>query len=208
MQRCNQPNRKHLSRAMPYLILWFIWSERNRSRHQDTRFKPHNVIWQVHMYIRNSMVNGCLKPKHWRGVKLGINIPQQAEAIRALPLAMAIKWEPPDPPWIKVNTDGSFNEAINKAGGGGVIRDFSGWGPALAREAMAHLILLKRQLKFRATFIHREGNKAADFLARMGLGRDRGQQMQQDSVPRELADLVRMDQMGLSHVRTLGRDGD
>ncbi|XP_042045568.1 uncharacterized protein LOC121791808 [Salvia splendens] len=291
-KRINRSTKDHMARTLPCIILWYLWAERNNSRHNGVCFRAYNVVWQVrlyvqklvesgrarakhfkdvrfegltlpvHMYIRNSMANGCLKPKHWRGVKLGINIPQQAEAIRALPLAMAIKWEPPDPPWIKVNTDGSFNEAINKAGGGGVIRDFSGkmlvafcipfeaqsaleaellamihglniakefglpiwiesdaeqaiklingagWGPALAREAMAHLILLKRQLKFRATFIHREGNKAADFLARMGLGRDRGQQMQQDSVPRELADLVRMDQMGLSHVRTLGRDGD
>ncbi|XP_042035137.1 uncharacterized protein LOC121781465 [Salvia splendens] len=43
-KRVRQSGRKHLSRALPYLILWFIWAERNRSRHQSVQFKPFNVV--------------------------------------------------------------------------------------------------------------------------------------------------------------------
>lgn len=39
---------------------------------------------------------------------------------------MAIKWNPPERSWIKLNTDGAFAESTGKAGGGGIIRDHSG----------------------------------------------------------------------------------
>ena len=32
------------------------------------------------MHIRNSMANGNIKPKHWKGVNLGFNIPSQDES--------------------------------------------------------------------------------------------------------------------------------
>ncbi|XP_042023121.1 uncharacterized protein LOC121770456 [Salvia splendens] len=39
---------------------------------------------------------------------------------------VAIKWHPPDDPWIKLNTDGAFLEASDKAAGSGIIRDHTG----------------------------------------------------------------------------------
>ncbi|XP_042041284.1 uncharacterized protein LOC121786722 [Salvia splendens] len=116
-RRIQQPGKEHLSRVMPYLILWFIWAERNRSRHQSAQFKPFNVVWQVQVFIRNSMANGIYKMKHWKGVRLKITIPSHAEPRRTRPLALAIKWYPPDDPWIKLNTDGAYMEASDKAGG-------------------------------------------------------------------------------------------
>ncbi|XP_042045673.1 uncharacterized protein LOC121791928 [Salvia splendens] len=100
------------------------------------------------------------------------------------------------PIWIELDAE----QAINLVNG-------AGWGPALARQAVAQLILLKRQLKFRATFIHREGNKAADFLARMGLRLDSGRQLDHNSAPRDLMDFVRLDRMGVPNIRTLDGDG-
>ncbi|XP_041999982.1 uncharacterized protein LOC121749477 [Salvia splendens] len=114
-QRVRRQGRKHLGRAMPYIILWFLWAERNRSRHQSVRFKPFNVVWQVQTFIRNGMTNGTYKPKHWKGVLLKVNIPNQAEPRRSRPLAMAIKWNPPEQPWIKLNTDGAYCEDTDKA---------------------------------------------------------------------------------------------
>ncbi|XP_042051496.1 uncharacterized protein LOC121796781 [Salvia splendens] len=125
-RRVRQPGKKHLSRAMPYLILWFIWAERNRSRHQSVQFRPFNVIWQVQIYIRNSMTNGIYKKKHWKGVRLKINVPRHDEIRSPRPLAVAIKWQPPEDPWIKLNTDGAYLEESDKAGGGGIIRDHTG----------------------------------------------------------------------------------
>ncbi|XP_042016229.1 uncharacterized protein LOC121764242 [Salvia splendens] len=168
--------------------------------------------------------------------------------------------EPPDQTCIKLNKDGSFMEATNKAGGGGIIRDHSGnmlvafctpldahsaleaelmpmiqgldiakdfglpiwlesdaeqaiklingmvWGSACVRQVVAKLSLLKRQLKFRATFIHREGNKAADLLARKGLEQDTDLRMQHNSASRDLLDLILRDAMGVHHIRDLEGD--
>ncbi|XP_042009076.1 uncharacterized protein LOC121757625 [Salvia splendens] len=62
--RMQQDDRKHLCRVIPYLILWYIWAEHNRSRHEQTQFKSYNVVWQVQMFIHNNMANGTIKPKH------------------------------------------------------------------------------------------------------------------------------------------------
>ena len=35
-------------------------------------------------------------------------------------------WRPPEWPWLKVNTDGSFEGCTGRAGGGGVVRDHLG----------------------------------------------------------------------------------
>ncbi|XP_042059495.1 uncharacterized protein LOC121804003 [Salvia splendens] len=121
-----QHDRRHLSRVIPYLILWFLWAERNRSRHEQIQFKPYNVVWQVHMFIHNNMTNGHIKPKHWNGVKLGMSPPNHPETRGPRPLVMPVKWHPPERTWIKLNTDGAFFEATNKGGGGGLVRDHNG----------------------------------------------------------------------------------
>ena len=37
-----------------------------------------------------------------------------------------IKWERPESGWLKLNTDGSFDDLLGNAGGGGLIRDEQG----------------------------------------------------------------------------------
>ncbi|XP_042056294.1 uncharacterized protein LOC121800868 [Salvia splendens] len=115
--RIQQQDRKHLCRIMPYFILWFIWAERNRSRHEQVQFKPFNVVCQVQMFLHNNMANGHIKPKQWRGVKLRMSIPNQLETRGPRPIVMPIKWQPPDRPWIKLNTDGAYMVATDKGGG-------------------------------------------------------------------------------------------
>ncbi|XP_042003904.1 uncharacterized protein LOC121752880 [Salvia splendens] len=168
------------------------------------------------------MAIGSIKPKHWKGMSLKMSVPSQAESRRPRPLAMQIKWHPPEQPWIKINTDGAVS-TTGKAGGGGVIRDHdgklfaafatplgtqsaleaellaishglglakelnrpmwiesdseqtiklfngTGWGPAYIRRVMARLVIFKQQHNIRASFIHRKGNKAADWLAKWSL---------------------------------------
>ncbi|XP_042000007.1 uncharacterized protein LOC121749508 [Salvia splendens] len=81
---------------------------------------------RVQTFIQNSMATGNIKPKHWKGVKLKMSIPSKAETRLPRPLAMPIKWHPPDGPSIKINTDGAYSEASGKAGGRGIIRDSMG----------------------------------------------------------------------------------
>ncbi|XP_042041287.1 uncharacterized protein LOC121786724 [Salvia splendens] len=210
---------------------------------------------QVHLFIYNNMTNGHIKPKHWKGVKLGMSPPNHPETRGPRPLDMPVKWHPPERTWIKLNTDGAFFEATNKGGGGGLVRDHNGkllaafatplvvqsaleaklmaihyglevakafnlpiwiesdaeqaikllngtnWGPAQVRRVMALLHGFKRGHLFRATFIHREGNKAADSLAKMGVEQDNFQQMSPQNVPRRIRAIIRMDEMGVPNLR-------
>ena len=78
------------------------------------------------MFVRNSITHGSIKPKHWKDVKLGVCSPNRDEGRRPIPRALAVKWNPPDQPWIKLNTDGAFAESTGRAGGGGIVRDHLG----------------------------------------------------------------------------------
>ncbi|PRQ49307.1 hypothetical protein RchiOBHm_Chr2g0120451 [Rosa chinensis] len=40
----------------------------------------------------------------------------------AAPRFIRVAWQPPEPPWVKVNIDGSFRNQ-DQAGSGGVFRD-------------------------------------------------------------------------------------
>lgn len=124
--RFEQTAQLHISRVTPYLILWFIWAERNRSRHDGTRFKPYNVVWKVQMHLWNLMNLGKIGQEQWKGVKLGMAIPEQAIPRRRAHSSLHVKWHPPDHPWIKLNTSGVFKADNEQAGGGGVIRDHTG----------------------------------------------------------------------------------
>ncbi|XP_042023111.1 uncharacterized protein LOC121770446 [Salvia splendens] len=209
----------------------------------------------VHMFIYNNMANGHIKPKHWKGVKIGMSLPNHPETRGPRPLVMPVKWHPPERTWIKLNTDGAFSEATNMGGGGGLVRDHNGkllvafatplaahsaleaelmaihhglevakgfnlpiwveadaeqaikllngsaWGPAQVRRVMARLHGFKRRHTVRATFIPREGNKAADLLAKMGAEQDHFQQMSSQNVPATIRAIIRMDEMGVPNLR-------
>ncbi|XP_042008835.1 uncharacterized protein LOC121757323 [Salvia splendens] len=198
------------------------------------------------------MANGNIKPTHWRGMHLRMKPPTQAETRRPRPLAMAVKWHPPDQPWIKVNTDGAYADATKKGGGGYILAAFSApleaqsaleaellaiihgtnlakefgrpiwveadaeqvvklinstsWGPAHTRRAMTRIGILMRQHTIRTTFIHREGNKAADYLAKLGLDRTIFCRMSAETAPRMLKAIARMDEMGIPNIRVHDED--
>ena len=67
-------------------------------------------------------------------------------------------WEFEQPIWVESDAA----QAISLARG-------ASWGPAHTFRATAHLALHRRRGNFRITIIHREGNKAADLLAKMGM---------------------------------------
>lgn len=69
---------------------------------------------------------GRIRSEHWKDVRLSFAPPTWADGRRARPLVMAIKWNPPDAPWIKLNTASLFNEQSSTTGGGGIIRDHLG----------------------------------------------------------------------------------
>ncbi|XP_042043067.1 uncharacterized protein LOC121791929 [Salvia splendens] len=81
-----------------------------------------------------------------------------------------------------------------------------GWGHAHIRQAMVHIALHKPHLTLRTTFIHREGNKAADYLAKMGLELSSRQVWNAQAAPIGLKDIIRMEQMGIPNIRVWEQD--
>lgn len=116
----------HISRILPCLILWFLWAERNNSRHNETRFLARNVIWQAQMHIQNLSARGLIGVRNWSGCNSDATGRVRVEERRAVPLPRSIKWYPPEDPWIKLNTKGIFSEETGQAAGGGIIRNAEG----------------------------------------------------------------------------------
>ena len=126
-KRIQQHSKLYLCRLLPYLILWFLWSERNKCRHNELKFRAYNVVWQVHMHIRKLMEIRVIGPKQWKGVALPFPVPEQPHLNRnRLDLVVSIKWDPPNQPWLKLNTHGLFNASTDQASGGGIVRNHSG----------------------------------------------------------------------------------
>ena len=71
---------------------------------------------------------------------------------------------------------------------------------------MAHLALYRRHGDYRISFIHREGNKAADLLAKMGLEIEEQTRFDNQTAPRLLKAIVRMEEMGVPNIRVCDED--
>ncbi|XP_062026481.1 uncharacterized protein LOC133742818 [Rosa rugosa] len=103
-------------------LLWCIWYERNRLRHNTGIFSPNRFKVLFFNTLKDS---ASLAFKHASSTAnnrpifklLGLS-PLRASAPRFIPVA----WKPPDSPWVKANTDGSFRN-LNQAASGGVFRD-------------------------------------------------------------------------------------
>ncbi|KAH6764465.1 hypothetical protein C2S51_015714 [Perilla frutescens var. frutescens] len=74
-------------------------------------------------------------------------------------------------------------------------------GSGQLREVFSRLRLILRDRHVRVTHIHREGNRPADFLARLGHEVDDLHTFDVQTAPRPLASLVRMDQLGYPNFR-------
>ncbi|XP_042003906.1 uncharacterized protein LOC121752882 [Salvia splendens] len=99
------------------------------------------------------------------------------------------------PIWLEVDCE----QALNLLNG-------VSWGPPQVRHDVARLIVLKRQITLRASFIHREGNNVVDSLAKMGTEKTDYQRMTASSAPRLVRAMVRMEEMGMPNIRIRGED--
>ena len=87
--------------------VWLIWKQRNQVVFNHKSPNP-NICRLIKMQATEFFL--CLnnpKCNHQMITKL-------------------IKWERPESGWLKLNTDGSFDDLLGNAGGGGLIRDEQG----------------------------------------------------------------------------------
>ncbi|KAL0309423.1 UNVERIFIED_CONTAM: hypothetical protein Sradi_5884600 [Sesamum radiatum] len=69
----------HIISILPILILWFLWIERNDSKHRNMSFNAKRIIWRVHNYLWGLQVCKQNGHKWWRGdhhvaTQLGLKI--------------------------------------------------------------------------------------------------------------------------------------
>ena len=248
-------NKHHLCILIPCLICWFIWTERNGRVHHENVFKVENVCKRVVAYLRNLVLAGFLGPDQWVGCDPKVDFMEAQSRKSKVRKVEKVVWRPPEWPWLKVNTDGSFEGCTGRAGGGGVVRDHLGdiveafctpvaassgfeaelksllegvkmakrhglmlWletdaemvrsllekrqlGPADSRHTMAKIGRELKELQWRVSCIRREGNKVADFLAKMGRDSQELERFEGGAVPSRAKALARLDQLGMPSFR-------
>ena len=74
-------------------------------------------------------------------------------------------------------------------------------GPAETRNTMARIIIELRGLQWKISYIRREGNKVADFLAKMGKDSLELERFEGGAIPSRVRALARLDQLGMPNFR-------
>lgn len=202
---------KHLCTILPWFILWYIWAERNEDVHRENPLVAENVIRRVSLHLRNLVLAKVIGPEQWTNCCPKLEEMNSQARERGTRKVGRVQWRPPDPGWIKLNVDGAFRSSSLSAGGGGVVRDSHGISLAKlhclrlwiesdadivvrwlasdqlgAAEVCVEMELIRRELEgvtWRISHIFREGNKAADFLAEIGLQAGSRMIYSKESVP-------------------------
>ncbi|XP_047943058.1 uncharacterized protein LOC125189874 [Salvia hispanica] len=176
----------------------FIWLERNENVYREKIFDAENVIRRVNSQLRNLVLAKVLGPDQWGGCfpQLDVMLGEVRRGCRRA--VVRILWRPLDEGWLKLNVDEAFSHSLHRAGGGGVLRDWEGVilaafsagveGNSGLEDEVAALLL-----EWKVSHIYREGNKAADFLA--GIGMQSGEQVfySGSSVPARVKALCRLE---------------
>ncbi|KAI3473655.1 hypothetical protein Pfo_031429 [Paulownia fortunei] len=119
-------NTTHIRTIIPLLIIWFLWTKRNDSKHRNTGFYPSRVIWKVHNHLYLLFKCRKLTSTLWRGdlgitARLGYHF-----IIGKTKKTIQVHWAKPQSGWFKLNTDGASRGTEGTTGAGGIIRDHLG----------------------------------------------------------------------------------
>ncbi|KAL0294787.1 UNVERIFIED_CONTAM: hypothetical protein Sradi_6868100 [Sesamum radiatum] len=116
----------HIRTLVPFLILWFTWTQRNAAKYDGPRFLATNIIFAVDRHLRTLYAARILTSTQWKGylhraVAMGfIFRPTVPWALRV------VRWTTTSPSWFKFNSDGSYLGNLGPAGAAGIIRDAEG----------------------------------------------------------------------------------
>ncbi|KAL0458454.1 UNVERIFIED_CONTAM: hypothetical protein Slati_0472600 [Sesamum latifolium] len=90
----------HVRMLVPFLILWFTWTQRNAAKYDGVQFSRNYIIFEVQRHLRT--------------------LPMVPRAPRV------VRWATPSPAWFRLNSDGSSLGNPGPAGAGDIIRDVEG----------------------------------------------------------------------------------
>ncbi|KAL0463162.1 UNVERIFIED_CONTAM: hypothetical protein Slati_0203800 [Sesamum latifolium] len=116
----------HIHTLVPFLILWFTWTQRNAAKYDGVQFSTNTIIFEVQRHLRTLYAARVMTSTQWKGdlhraMAMGFTFrPTMPRAPRV------VRWATPSPAWFKLNTGGSSLRIPGPAGAGGIIRDAEG----------------------------------------------------------------------------------
>ncbi|XP_073121245.1 uncharacterized protein [Henckelia pumila] len=103
---------------IPFVVLWFLWTARNDTKHRHLPYSAEKVKFQILSYLRLAHSATVIKPRLWLGAlqaarKMGISV-----GLQRIHKTAIVRWLRPSPGSFKLNVDGSSR--------GTALRPFSG----------------------------------------------------------------------------------
>ncbi|XP_073149154.1 uncharacterized protein [Henckelia pumila] len=111
---------------IPFVVLWFLWTARNDTKHRHLPYSAEKVKFQILSYLRLAHSATVLKPRLWLGAlqaarKMGISV-----GLQRIHKTAIVRWLRPPPGSFKLNVYGSSRGNPSESSVGGVVRDSSG----------------------------------------------------------------------------------
>ncbi|KAG6427667.1 hypothetical protein SASPL_111913 [Salvia splendens] len=184
----------HISSVLPCLIMWFLWLERNDCTFGEAKFSSGHIIWRINQQLDRIISGGVLNSEHWRGVRVQHHLlagrrPKE-KIIRAARLGIKFASRHGENIWME--TDAITIVQM-------ITRDEL--GPAEIRHTICRVKHLIKEFNTKISYIAREGNKPADFLAEQGLEGQGLRVFDQYTAPTRLKALVEMEANGIPNFR-------
>ncbi|KAL0288269.1 UNVERIFIED_CONTAM: hypothetical protein Sangu_2666000 [Sesamum angustifolium] len=109
----------HIRTVIPFLILWFTWTQRNAAKYHGVPFTTDGIILEVQRHLRTLYGARTLTSTQWKGdlhqaAVMGFIFRQQAPRAPSI-----MRLRVPSPSWFKLITDGSSigNPSLGRSGG-------------------------------------------------------------------------------------------
>ncbi|KAL0287610.1 UNVERIFIED_CONTAM: hypothetical protein Scaly_2551500 [Sesamum calycinum] len=116
----------HIQTLIPFLILWFPWTQRNATKYRGVSFSTDGIILEVQRHLRTLYATQTLMSTQWKGDlhRAGIMGFIFRQTVPRAP--SIVRWRAPSPSWFKLNTDSSSFGNPDLVGAAGIIRDSAG----------------------------------------------------------------------------------
>lgn len=111
----------HIRIAMPVIVWWFIWKERNEARHDNKLIQDGQIMSSIRQFLQFLGQAKSISPSQLKGDArvpllqfLNIKAAMKKQSAQVL-------WRKPQNGFFKLNTDASVIKG--KVAGGGIVRD-------------------------------------------------------------------------------------
>ncbi|KAL0304928.1 UNVERIFIED_CONTAM: putative ribonuclease H protein [Sesamum calycinum] len=203
----------HIRTLIPFLILWFTWTQRNAAKYRGVPFSTDSIILEVQRHLRTLYAARTLTSTQWKGdlhqaAVMGFIFRQQVPRAPSI-----IRWHAPSPSWFKLNTDGSSLGNPGLAGAAGIIRDSAGhvhlayqFELGTGTSVLAELTAVWRGMELALThglapLVWREANGAADHLVKEAASLQLTRVLHHDDITGVLRGILCLDRQGVPYLR-------